>query len=72
MIDINKEEYDIVTIGLGAQIGELRRDDPVAMVRRQIPLDIMQSAEKTDTLEIVFKFQFPAKDIIDFVKKRRS
>lgn len=73
MVDINTDEYDAVTRGLAEQIKDIRNNDPLAMVQRQLPLEYMQNVVKSDdTLEIVFKFKFPAKNIVKYVEEQRA
>ena len=72
MIDINEDEYDTVTKEIAGRVGDIRQDDPLAMVKRQVPLEVIRTFKEDETFEIVFRMQFHVSEIVKFVKSQRK
>ena len=72
MKDITQEEYEKITQLMADRVTEIRQDEPLAMVRRQIPIESMRSFRDGDTVEIVFRLELPVSSIKKVLHELRS
>jgi len=72
MVDVTREEYDIIVKGIVTKIHGVKDSDTDAFVRRQIPFGMLQEMKESDTIVTSFRLEVPVKEVVDFIREYRK